>query len=96
MFWPMHDILFARQGEWQGDRDARRRMDTYAAELGLDGAAFGQCLASHTHESAIKAATQEGARGGVDATPTFLVDGRQVGTAELFAAIDAALRAKGQ
>src|SRR5262245_30362214 len=42
-FWPMHDLLFARQKEWIGRRGQRDRFASWATELGLDAEVFRTC-----------------------------------------------------
>ncbi len=74
-FVTMHDLLFARQQEWAGREDAAEVLAGYAGELGLDGTAFGDCLASGVHEAAVLADLAEGVRVGVDGTPAFFING---------------------
>jgi protein-disulfide isomerase len=97
-FWSMHDLLYSRQGEWQGDDAGTivRRLKGYAAELGLDQATFDSALDGKQAEAAIKAAATDAGRQGINATPTYLVDNKPVTAADLRAAIDAALQAKGR
>jgi protein-disulfide isomerase len=95
-FWAMHDLLYARQDEWSGDKDVTKRLAGYAAELGLDQQAFRQALNDGKYAPEITAAIAEGKKLGVNATPTYQVDGKVVETSGLVAAIDAALKAKGR
>lgn len=92
-FWKMHDLLFARQGEWPNDRNVAVRFSGYARELGIDQAAFDQCMQSGQHTEDLQAAAQAAAAAGVSGTPTFSVNGELVRSTELQAAIDAALQA---
>lgn len=71
----MHDMLFARQGEWNGRSDAADLFTNYATDLGLDAAGFAECLDSRTHESAVLADLEQGIRLGVDGTPAFFLNG---------------------
>lgn len=95
-YWPMHNLLLSRQREWQDDRDLTPRMVSYAGELGLDRAAFKRCLADDRHLPALQQADATARQNGIDATPSFVVDGRRVKANELPGAIDAALQAKEQ
>jgi protein-disulfide isomerase len=97
-FWQMHDLLYARQSEWENlsNSDAIARFKSYAGELGLDQAAFNQALDNGTYASVITAAVNDGNAQGINATPTYLVDGQQTDAGSLTAAIDAALKAKGR
>lgn len=97
-FWAMHDLLYSRQGEWQDDDEGTifRRLKGYAAELGLDQAAFDRALDDRQDEAALKAAATDAGKQGVNATPTYLVNGKAVNAAGLRAAIEAALQGKGR
>ena len=95
-FWAMHDLLYARQTEWAEDKDVTKRLKSYAAELGLDQQAFDKALDDKTYAAVIDAAVTDGTKQGINATPTYQVDGKVVDTNGLAAAIDAALKAKGQ
>lgn len=72
---PMHDLLFARQGEWNGRQDAATIFRAFANELGLDASVFGACLEERTHEAAVLADLEQGAALGVDGTPAFFLNG---------------------
>lgn len=95
-YWSMHDVLFSRQSEWQGDGNVAARLKSYAEELDLDTARFGRCLDTGKYTLAIQDAIADGTQQGIDVTPTYLVDGKQVDANGLRAAIDAALTAKGR
>jgi protein-disulfide isomerase len=97
-FWQMHDLLYARQSEWENlsNSDVIARFKSYAAELGLDQSAFNQALDNGTYAAVITAAINDGNAQGINATPTYLVDGQQTDAGSLTAAIDAALKAKGR
>lgn len=95
-FWPFHDVLYARQAEWENDRDPTARFKSYAAELGLDQQAFDRALDDETYADVIDAAMAAGRQQGISSTPTYLVDGQRIETTALFSAIDAALQAKGR
>jgi protein-disulfide isomerase len=68
-FWPMHDLLFARQ-----DRLSDVALRTYAEELGLDG---GRVVGDAAQEFAAKVAAdfETGLEDEVAGTPTVIVDG---------------------
>jgi protein-disulfide isomerase len=95
-FWAMHDLLFSRQQEWAQDRDPIPRFASYANALGLDRAAFEQCLASDKFVPALQQAATAALQQGVQATPTFVVNGTPVTADHLQAAIEAALAASGR
>jgi protein-disulfide isomerase len=95
-FWPMHDLLFARQSQWENDGNVVPRLTTYATDIGLNRDTFAQCMASGKWTNAVKQAAAAAEQVGVQFTPTFAVDGKQVDASQLEATIDAALKAKGQ
>ncbi len=70
-FWEYHHTLFVNQGRVQ-----RADLIGYARDLGLDVDTFTQCLDSQKHRQAIEAAIRSAQQLGVDATPTFLVNGQ--------------------
>lgn len=72
-FWEFRHDLLTATGDWS-DQD----LETRAARMGLDMAAFRSCLASDRHEQAIHASTEEGQKLGVSGTPTFFVNGRRM------------------
>jgi protein-disulfide isomerase len=71
-FWEYHRSLLLEEG--QQDADLTRRAGT----LKLDAARFESCVASDTHDAAIRAALEEGKEAGVNGTPTFFVNGRRM------------------
>lgn len=94
-FWAMHGEIFRRQPQWSNvaPQGAANLFADYAEEMGLDRGAFESCLddseiAQHVQQSAALGISE-----GVQATPTFLVNGQPVGALELTAAIDAAIAA---
>ena len=95
-YWSMHDLLYARQGEWSDDADVTTRLKTYAGELSFDTAAFEKCVDNGKYKQAIQDAITDSTKQGINATPTYLVDGKKVDANGLRAAIDAAVTAKGR
>jgi protein-disulfide isomerase len=93
-FWAMHDMLFAKQQEWSDLSDPSSRFADYAQQLKLDRAAFTSALASGKYQTVIAQAQQDGVNAGINATPTFVINGQQYESSQLRAAIDAALAAK--
>jgi protein-disulfide isomerase len=74
----MHDLLFARQDEWQRAGDPAGAFRSLAGTVGLDVARFASCYASDAPERRIHASNELADAMGVRATPTFFVDGRRV------------------
>ena len=73
-----------------------KRLKGYAAELGLDSQAFDKALDDKRYASVITDVVADGTKQGINATPTYQIDGKVVDTNGLAAAITAALKAKGQ
>ncbi len=74
-YWAMHNRLFAGQSEWAGRSDHVDTFKEYAAELGLETAAFDACLDSGRWAGAVNADLAEGASLGVQGTPAFFING---------------------
>ena len=93
-FWPMHDLLFTRQRTWSTGNDIQPLLINYAEAIGLDRHAFEQALTSEKFVAALEAARQQSGQRGVQATPTFEVNGTLVNASQLEATIAAVLQAK--
>jgi protein-disulfide isomerase len=101
MFWEYHDLIFENQGPLieqlnaEGLDGVLTSFQTYAADLGLDTAAFNECLDSGKYTSEVLKDLQEGQSYGVQGTPAFFINGQLVSGAQPFASfkavIDAAL-----
>ncbi len=76
-YWEMNRILLANQ---QALRDSD--FDQYAKQLDLDTEQFTKCLSSGEHEPHIREAFASGQQVGVQATPTFYVNGVLVSGAQ--------------
>ncbi len=77
-FWEYHDYLFDRQaGENQG-AFSKDHLKTFAADLGLDTAAFNACLENGTHTALVAGQTQAAQQLGVRSTPTFVLNGQPI------------------
>lgn len=69
-YWEMHDAMFA-------DQSKLNEVDLIntAAGLGLDRTSFEACLKSGRYKTLVQQDVQAGSQAGVNATPTFLVNG---------------------
>ena len=70
-FWEMHDLLFEHQRQLE-DADLKK----YATELGLDMQRFESDMASEQVVKRIQADRDMGEKLGIEATPSFFVNGR--------------------
>ena len=93
-FWPYHDVLYAKQADWENSQQPLALFASYAEQLKLDRGAFETCFNNHTHQATINQLYQDSSNGGVNQTPTFVIDGKAYYANELRGAIDAALKAK--
>jgi protein-disulfide isomerase len=88
-FWPMHDLLFARQ-----DRLSDVALRAYAEELGLDGAqVVGE--AAQRFSAKVAADFEQGLADEVAGTPTVVVDGELFSGRVELAALRRAARLNG-
>ncbi len=85
-FWEYHDRLFANQQALQPN-DLKK----YAADLGLDAAAFGTCLDTSKHGERVRDGVAEGSRLGVNSTPTIYINGRVLSGAQPYEVIAAVI-----
>lgn len=74
-FWPMHDLLFARQAEWSAEGLSPERLDGYAASLKLDVAAFRACTLSDAVAPLLVNDLMRITGAGIGGTPTFILNG---------------------
>jgi protein-disulfide isomerase len=72
-FWEYHDKLFANQQALD-----RTSLEKYAAELGLDLNRFKAALDSNKFEAQITGDATEATWAGVNGTPTFFINGREL------------------
>jgi len=72
-FWQYQHSLFAQQGRFQ-----RAELVSYARRLELDVGAFERCLDSDAARQRVESDAREGARLGVQSTPTIFINGRRV------------------
>jgi protein-disulfide isomerase len=70
-FWAYHDALYAH-----APKASPAQLKSYAQAVGLDGAAFEQCLSSGKHRAAVQKDKEEGSSAGVTGTPAFFINGR--------------------
>ena len=87
-FWEMHDTLYENQEALDDDSLAH-----YAEDLGLDAERLIREMMAGTHQARVREDFQSGARGGVNGTPTFFINGVRHDGAPLFDDLFAAVRA---
>ena len=80
-FWQMHDLLFERQSEWAQDKD---KLAEYRQELGIE--------LGGSYKDKVEADMWEGQALGINATPTFFVNGKKTNVVKLKVVIEEELR----
>ena len=92
-FWEYHDILFVNQQEGDARAFSDSRLEAFAGAIGLDVAAFSECLGDNRRMDQVRQEYAEGAALGVSSTPTFFVNGREVKGAQPFEVFQAEIEA---
>ncbi|PIS42656.1 MAG: hypothetical protein COT24_02565 [Candidatus Kerfeldbacteria bacterium CG08_land_8_20_14_0_20_40_16] len=73
-FWEMYDLLFANQNNL-----TKSDLKLYASQMdGLNADSFNICLDTKAKKNVIDADLNEAAAKGINATPTFFLNGREV------------------
>ncbi|HXZ78758.1 MAG TPA: thioredoxin domain-containing protein [Terriglobales bacterium] len=68
-YWEYHDLLFTEK------QLELPQLKKYATELGLDAKSFDKCLDSGQHAAEIQKEVAEGRQLGINATPSFFING---------------------
>jgi protein-disulfide isomerase len=77
-FWPMHDLIYERQREWRGTTAAEPLFIEYAEQLQLNVQEFSACFRENRPANRIASNNEVAASLGIQATPSFIVNGRPV------------------
>ncbi|MBI2596745.1 thioredoxin domain-containing protein [Candidatus Daviesbacteria bacterium] len=77
-FWEIHDKLFETQEEWDKLADPTDYFVSLGSQFGLDKAKAQEAISKKLYEDKINADVAEANRLGVDATPTFYLNGRKL------------------
>jgi protein-disulfide isomerase len=76
-FWEMFDLLYTNQKQWETSQDPLPIFTTYAEQLGLDSEKFKTEISNHLYEDIINTDVADGDKIGVNATPTFYINGQK-------------------
>ena len=79
-FWEMHDMIFEHQADWSEANTAEATFEDYAATLGLDLARYRADRDSDTIKANVAHDKETGLASGVNATPSFYLNGKKVTT----------------
>ncbi len=79
-FWEMHDLLFARQGDWANVSKSRIQevFVSYASQIALNAEQFKKDLADPATATKVTSDQTIGAAAGIDSTPTFFLNGKLI------------------
>lgn len=77
-YWQMHDILYENQQTWSQTSNPLTLFDAYATQLGMNITKFNQDFSSSAVNDVINADINAGNKLGVDATPTFFINGQKI------------------
>ncbi len=91
-YWRYHDTLFLNQSGPNSFTDARLKQ--MAETLGLDTAAFNQCLDSGEKRAGVEASIAEAQAQGIDSTPTIFINGTEIAEWHDFNAVKQAIEAE--
>jgi protein-disulfide isomerase len=77
-FWPMHDLIFAGQGEWSTGATLQPKaiLQTYAQKVGLDMRAWDSCFDAQRYLAQLPVNAQAAKRLGLRFTPSILIGNR--------------------
>lgn len=83
-FWEMHDVLFARQSEWQNKQNAREYFADLATEIELDRDAFLTAYDSSATEDAVMTDLRLAEQLNLSGTPTLFLNGQLMSSSEIY------------
>ena len=78
LYWPVHDLLLARQTRWYLEQDPAGAIADIAAEAGVESGAFNECVRERRHLDAVASSHKVAESRGVSSTPTVFLDGELV------------------
>jgi protein-disulfide isomerase len=90
-FWEMHDLIFERQSIWgviTDRQELKETFATYAEELEIDKQAFLERIEEEAIRQTVAEDVSLAQQLGVNATPTFFVNGERMSAPQLSSAVD--------
>jgi protein-disulfide isomerase len=92
-FWDMYRLIYEHQSEWSNVADAHDIIDGYATQIGLDMVKFKADLDSSAVKTVITNDQAEGEKIGINATPTFFVNGKAITNPQSYEAFKSLIEA---
>ncbi len=77
-FWPYHDALYDAQRAENSGAFATGKLKVLAMTASLDRASFNACVDDHRYKDVVASEKTAGMGLGVNATPTFFVNGKRI------------------
>ncbi|MEZ4831846.1 MAG: thioredoxin domain-containing protein [Caldilineaceae bacterium] len=90
-FWVYHDRLFNATDEGPAGFTLDR-LQSYANEVGLDGAALSQCVVSQKYAEEVNASVAQAISMGLNSTPSIIVNGQLIENGFDYQALSAEIR----
>jgi protein-disulfide isomerase len=78
VFNKLHDLLFANQPDEGSAGLTDEKLADLAAQAGADRSAVEKCQQAGTYDDWVKSVTDEASKDGINGTPTYFVDDKQV------------------
>jgi protein-disulfide isomerase len=85
-FWEMYDLVYSHQSDWEKLPDAHTILISYAEQIGLDMIKFRADLDSDAVKKSVIDDRDEGIKIGINATPTFFVNGKAIANPQSYEA----------
>ncbi len=85
-------LLFAKQADWAFKDDALTPLKAYAKQAGLSEKDFNTCIDNEALQKKVLAIRDEGSKKGVNATPSFFVNGMILKGAPTLQALEEAMK----
>lgn len=83
-FFEYVNVLFDKQKDWENNKDAVKKFETYAKDLDLDLEKFRKVRDSKESKDKVSADLLSGQKAEVNATPTFYLNGKKLGPINSF------------
>ena len=78
LYWPVHDLLLARQTRWYLEQDPAAAISEIAGDAGVDSDTFNECMRERRYLEDVAKSQRVAESRGVNSTPTLFVDGERV------------------